>query len=269
MIRRAAICCLVVLSTLALCRTTVADVTLVWLKDGRMLAGEIDLRTNDERFWLRSTGTAFVLATSVAWDNVEVANVEGKQVHRAVLKERADELKSKAIEASSVIAPASASESLMHLPRPIITRNAASRVQAIDVEARVSNWDRDAVDDGIEVRLHTRNIYGTAVPVSGQLIVEFVGRKRLPLHDAKAFPQLGRWSLRVDADDFGPHGAVYQLPYRHSGRATNLTLNTHGLVTAKLFVFGHGRFEAETPIYVQRFNPVRDDLTRRRTARDR
>jgi len=252
----------------AICRTASADVTFVWLKDGRMLAGQIDPRTDDERLWLRSSGTAFVLATSVAWSNVEAGNIGGKQVESAELKKRVEELEPQPI-ANQLAAPAAKNEPITHLPRPITQRLAASRIESLEVEARVANWDRDAEDDGIEVRIYPRNTFGETVPVSGQLTVELVARNQLPLDHPDAFPRLGRWSLRADADDFTAGGAVYRLPFRSLHPTTNQSLERHGLVKATLLVFGQGRWEGESPTYLHRFNPVRDDLQRERNVRDR
>jgi hypothetical protein len=139
-------------------------------------------------------------------------------------------------------APAATNEPITHLPRPITQRRAASRIESLEVEARVANWDRDAEDDGLEVRIY---------------------------HHPDAFPRLGRWSLRADADDFTAGGAVYRLPFRSLHPTTNQSLERHGLVKATLLVFGQGRWEGESPTYLHRFNPVRDDLQRQRNVRDR
>ena len=266
MIRRVAACCLLVLGTLATGRTTAADLAFVWLKDGRLLAGEIDPRTNDQRLWLRSSGAAFVMATSVAWDNIEAAKLGAKQMQSSTLKAHLEEHPPQH-EPTPSPEPAEAAAGVLHLARPILPRHAASRVESISVEAHIANWDRDAEDDGIALRVYPRNALGEAVPVSGQLIVELVARNRLPVHNPDAFPRLGHWSIPVRAEDFEERHGVYRLPYRQPRDAKDLTLERHGLVKAALLVFGQGRFEAEATTYLQRFNPVRDDLLRQRNYR--
>lgn len=244
-----------------------AELAFVWLKDGRMLAGEVDSHTDSERLWLRSSAKTFVLKTSASWQSIAAAKIGGKQLTTDELMQVATEIKTAVPEGHG--AAKAARHAVTHVLQPRIESNAAARVESIEVEARVANWDRDAQSDGIEIRILPRNVFGNVVPVSGQLLIQLVGRNRLPLRDQDAFPRLGRWSLRTHANDFASRGAVYRLPYRNSKPPTAQTLESLGLVEAQLLVYGQGRFEADAPIYVRRFNPVRDDLRRQRSMRDR
>lgn len=236
----------------------------VWLQDGRMLAGHVDARTDEERLWLRSSSATFVLTTSVAWTNIDAASVDGQKLSAEQLQHRADDLKSPVPADHLQLGVRALNEPVMNLPRPLLNRADATRVASLAVEARVANWDRDAEVDGVEIRVLPRNIFGEVVPASGQLLVELTGRNRLPIRDQQAFPRLGRWSMRVEANDFAAHGAVFQLPFRNTRPDAEPVLELHALVEATFIVFGQGRFDAEAPVYVRPFNPLRDDLRRRK-----
>ena len=232
-----------------------------------MLAGEVDSRTDDEKLWLRSSAKTFVLTTSASWTNIAVSNVGRKQLTANELKELAAKIKTRVPKNHGLYDVRDNTST--HVVQQQIDSNATTQVQSIKVEAHIANWDRDAESDGIELRISPQNAFGKVVPVSGQLLVQLVGRNRLPVRNQDAFPQLGRWSLRTNISDFDFRGAIYRLPYNKSKPPTDQTLETLGVVEAQLMVFGHGRYEADAPIYIRRFNPVRDDLQRQRRVLNR
>ena len=247
-----------------------SSLVVVWLEDGRMLAGEVDPRTDDTRLWLRSTSPTFAIATSAAWKHITAANANGKWLPVEEFSKRVDEFRPAQPDPNALPVPA---RDVPNVTTPVIRSiqqsNAATRVVTLDVEARVANWDQDAATDGVEIRVFPRNTFGEIVPVSGQITARMVARNRLPADDANAFPQFGNWSLQADTSDFTPYGAVYRLPFRGRHPEATTSLEPHGLVEVTLFAPGQGRFLADTPLFIQRFNPVRRDMQQQAMERNR
>ncbi|MEX0819588.1 MAG: hypothetical protein WD070_08335 [Pirellulaceae bacterium] len=258
---------LVLMSALGALRSADAgELVVVWLEDGRMLAGEVDPRTNNERLWLRSASPTFIVATSAVWEHIQAVNANGTTLSVDEFSKRVDEFRPQENVANALPAPTreSIANETMAVTRSIPQRNAATRVASLDVEARLANWDQDADDDGVEIRVLPRNTFGEIVPVSGQITGALLARSRLPAHDPQAFPQLGRWSLQADTSDFGAYGAVYRLPFRGSYPDEGLSLEPHGLVEVSIHVSGQGRFESDATICLRQFNPVRRDMQQAR-----
>lgn len=250
---------------------TASSLVVVWLEDGRMLAGQVDPRTNDERLWLRSDSPTFVVATSAVWEHIKAVNANGERLSVAEFSKRVDEFRPQQALPNAMPGPARevVENATTTVTRSIQQSNAATRVVSLDVEARVANWDQDAATDGVEIRVFPRNTFGEIVPISGQITATLVARNQLPVHDRNAFPQLGRWSLQADTSDFGPSGAVYRLPFRGRHPDEEFSLEPHGLVEVSLYAFGQGRFTSDAAVYLRRFNPIRRDMQLRVNDRHR
>ncbi|MDA1048854.1 MAG: hypothetical protein O3C40_00020 [Planctomycetota bacterium] len=248
-----------------------SDLVVVLLNDGRMLAGEVDPRTSDERLWLRSASPTFVVATSAAWEHIKAVNANGERLSVEAFVNRVDEFRPKQAAANALPGPARDAKANVttSVTRPFQQSNAATRVVSLDVEARVANWDQDAATDGVEIRVLPRNTFGEIVPVSGQITATLLARNQLPAHDPNAFPQLGRWSLQADTNDFGPYGAVYRLPFRGKHPDEEFALEPDGLVEVTFYAFGQGRYTSDASIYLRRFNPIRRDMQRHAADRGR
>lgn len=246
------------------------ELVVVWLADGRMLVGEVDPRTNEDRLWLRSSSPSFVVATSAAWEHIETVNADGMRLPVEEFAKRVDEFRPKEEEPNVLPVAASATPPNVATPvsRPIPQHNAATRVVSLDVEARVANWDQDAETDGVEIRVFPRNTFGELVPASGQITATLIGRNQFPTRDHKAFPQIGQWSLQADTSDFGPYGGVYRLPFRGRHPDQDRSLVQYGLVEVSFYVAGQGRFTSDATIYLQTFNPVRRDMQLHAKDRD-
>ncbi len=264
--------CLVLLVALGSPRyATASDLVVVWLMDGRMLAGEIDPRTNDERLWLRSASPTFVIATSAAWKHIKAVNANGERLTVDAFAERVDQFRPQQADAAALPAPVREADANATTPvtRPFVAPSAATRVTSLDVETCVANWDQDAATDGVEIRILPRNTFGEVVPASGQITARLVASNRHVAHGANAFPQLGRWSLRADANDFGPAGAVYRLPFTGPHPDEEDLLEPYGLIEVSFYVAGEGRFTSDATVLLRTFNPIRRDMQLRTVERDR
>ncbi len=264
--------CLVLLVALGSPRyATASDLVVVWLMDGRMLAGEIDPRTNDERLWLRSVSPTFVIATSAAWNHIKAINANGERLTVEAFAERVDQFRPMQADANALPLPAREADANATTPvtRPFVPPSAATRVTSLDVEACVANWDQDAATDGIELRVLPRNTFGQLVPGSGQITARLTASNRLALQGPDAFPQLGRWSLQADTNDFGPAGAIYRLPFRGPHPDEEDLLEPYGLIEVSFYVAGEGRFTSDATVLLRKFNPIRRDMQLRTVERDR
>ena len=264
--------CLCLLGTSAFPQlVSASDLVVVWLEDGRMLAGEVDPRTNDERLWLRSTSPTFVVATSAAWEHIKAVNAGGTRLTVDEFAKQLDRFRPQPADANALPLPAREADDNVttSVTRPFMPPNAATQVASLDVVARVANWDEDAATDGVEIRILPRNTFGEVISVSGQITATLLARNQLPAHDPQAFPQLGRWSLQADSNDFTPAGAVYRLPFRGSHPDAEFSLEPYGLVEVSFYVAGQGRFTSDATVGLQRFNPIRHDLQRHAADRDR
>jgi hypothetical protein len=248
-----------------------SELVVVWLEDGRMLAGQVDPRTNDERLWLRTSSPTFVVATSAAWTHIKAVNANGTRMSCDEFAKRVDEFRPQQADANLLHKPAGAADTHVTtaVARPAQQPNGATRVVSLDVEARVANWDQDPETDGVEIRVFPRNTLGDVVPVSGQITATLIARNQLPAPDPKAFPQLGRWSLQADSNDFATSGAVYRLPFRGTHPDDDFSLEPYGLIEVSFYVFGQGRMTSDATVYLHKFNPIRRDMQRHADDRDR
>lgn len=233
----------------------------VTLRDGRHWLAAVDHRTNDELFWLRFTRGNASLSTAVTWDLVESVQA-GNSRHsaaefRAVAKQFVSRLPA-AFGSSAGVSPGdtNASPAWQLGPSP---RGPGNVPQSLAIEAQVANWDRDAEMDGIEIRLLPRSAWGTTLPFDGNMTVELLGRNQLATTERGSFPDLGRWSQVVRAADFtAGWGAVYRIPFRQLPPEQDLTLQSWGWVKVSVQGRGIPMLEAQAPVHLRTFNPVRD-----------
>ena len=250
-----------------------------------MLTAEVDAPTNNRFLWLRSTAPSMSISSAVPWDQVSGATYEGRSLDVNELRTLADRLKSELVPEDP--------DSSLPPPRPTRLRLAAPspphrphRVQSLEIDARIANWDADAEMDGLEIRISPLGPHGTVVPVSGSLRVRLTGQRvrgrRLRegfsetlggIHDRhrighhvrgtrsrEQFPEIGRWSHPVHPLQFDPYGAVFRLPFRTVQPGLDLEFDPYGQLHAQFTAPMHGSFAASIPVRIRAFSPVRDRL---------
>ena len=245
----------------------------VQLQDGRRLSAEVDPRTDSQALWLRFQYSSLALSSSYAWSRIATVQLGQKVMSAAEFRHLA---KNKYPGASTSDdfriekGAAHRAQEWIILPRRNRRANEAARVTSLWATARLANWDRDAEMDGLEVCIVPRNLRNEIVRVPGHLRVTLVARNYQPPRRTSAFPEPGKWSVRVDAGDFHDGCAVYRFPFRKStDPQKNLNIRSVGLVQLQLQAFGHGLFKAETPVQIRSQDPVRRDRERRRDLRPR
>lgn len=250
----------------------------VQLNDGHIACGHVDERTDHERLWLRVDAPWMTLVSGYHWS----------RVHNVTASEPPPSMEPTLLPSPPVIAPLPEPEllplpdgPLSRLPQspgevgfPLSTSSllvhrwsdeSTQSVASLQIEATPSNWDRDAATDGLRVRVVPMNADGSHVSVRGTVDFELVGQRhrtlqRHRLRDDEAFPTLGRWSVKLDPDEFDTWGTTVKLPFRNFHPQTDLDIDAQGLLTARLHVPSVGTFEASDAwVTLRPVNRLRDD----------
>ena len=237
------------------------------VRDGRVLQGQVDDRTDDEVLWLRITRGAVVLSTGLSWDLIQEVQLESNRHTAAEFRTMAKSYASASPKLSTTHTANKPS-----VPSAFTARqtNAATlvRVHSLHLEAEIANWDRDAESDGIAIRVLPLGIDRRVLAIDGVVSVELFGREFSSGRENQGFPLLGQWSQRVRSTDFrASEGAVYYLPTNRQLDHEPSLLSV-GMVRATLTVNGQGHFDAVASTRLRTYNPIRDQIDEYRTRHD-
>ena len=253
-----------------------AELVAVETDDGRALSGTVDSRTDDYTLWIRREENAIVLRVPIAWDNLSTASVDGAAVDVAELRERRAELASAGTtqlipEVEVGTAGAGAKPQALGGTSYWPVSGRMVRVRNLEiVHAGLVNLDRDVAPDGLQVSIVAIGDDGAPVVVRGSLRAELHGARRALSRERREdvdFDELGRWSERVQAEDFVDGVASYCLPFRTTAPEWEFDLMPDAVLTVQLGASGHGNFSASVPVVLREFNPMRDDLQQYRGTR--
>lgn len=265
------------------------ETVAVGLASGRVFVGEVDPRTDDEQLWLRAEGPGITICRPIRWDRILVARHGDEELSAEELRAEADTLISAPAEN---MAPAD-SDSLPPPPEPqqqdpsvgagapqietlppprlwIPDTRVANYIQAarardlqvcsISIDAGVANWNQTVETDGIVLHLYPLDGLGFVVPVDGTLDVDLIAAVPAGAPLGVPLPQIGRWTVRVTPDQFGPTGAVFKLPFQGAHPEFDLNIGPLGLVHARLNVPGNGSFEtSQAMVRIRQYSAVRDE----------
>jgi hypothetical protein len=137
-------------------------------------------------------------------------------------------------------------------------------VQSLSVDVRTANWDADAADDGLEVRLFPRAADGTLVPVVGSVRVRLIGQRvatagaRDQRLDAPLFPEIGHWSVPVRPWQFDDWGAVQRFPWQRVDPQLAPGIGFDGQVLVELGATGGRTFRATAPVRLKSPTPLEE-----------
>jgi hypothetical protein len=257
----------------------------VELTSGRSFTGAVDARTDDERLWLRFGSHGTTLIRPIAWERIERAEHSGQWMAGDELRALAENLKlaadaSKPVAAENVPTIPSAPEvnavpatEAVQKSVPIARQaqaalGATPRVQSVQFDVYLANWDADVEADGLIVNVYPLDANGMLTPVSGVLEVDLTARRRrasrhLPVDGRQSTAQVARWSKPLWAEDAGPTGLVAKLPFQALHPEFDVDVGSYGLVHVRLTIPGHGVFEhSEDAVRIRPFAPLRDELQR-------
>jgi len=263
-------------------RARAADVVVVVLQDGRVLSGCVGERTDDTDLWLFSAEPSILVSSATRWSDVASATVRGKSLTTAEFHAVIGQLKTPV-----------PIDTVRHPAFPISTPSVSTRprVQSLDVLASLSNWDRDADTDGLELRVRPLTCDEDLAEVDGLVTVRLLGQRRgtrarlessqqfgfwtngasvseyWPGRGPQRYVELGRWTERIRAEQLTARGYVVRLPFRRVHPGHDLDVGLDGVVDVRLNVTGQGSWNATTPLQLRTFSPLRDDLQLYRRTR--
>jgi hypothetical protein len=252
------------------------EVIAVETRDGRALSGVVDSRSDEQTLWIRREEGGIVLRAPIDWDDLSTASVDGAGIEVAELRERSAELASAGT--TQLIPEIEAGESgvgakLQALGGPSYWPVSGRMVRVRNLEvvhAGLVNLDRDVAPDGLQVSIVAIGDDGASVAVRGSLRAELHGARRALSRERREdvnFDELGRWSERVQAEDFVDGVASYCLPFRTTAPEWEFDLMPDAVLSVQLGASGHGNFSASVPVVLREFNPLRDDLQQYRGTR--
>jgi hypothetical protein len=231
-------------SMIAAARSSEGEELRISVASGREFSGYVDARTDNDRLWLRSEGTAIDVVRPINWQRITGAQLGGRQMSVAELRQMVDQLKSssdleerrlQSVDEDNVAVRDTGDRSQQtHAEQAQIAAVSASPIRSVDFDAQIANWDGDVEPDGLLIHLFPLDGNGNMTPVSGTLWVEFIARWR---------GQVGHWSRLIRAADLTTRGVIVKLPFQAIHPSFDDGVDTYGLVHLRLTVPGHGVFE--------------------------
>jgi hypothetical protein len=259
----------------------------VSLRNGRTLTGEVDSGTDDAQLFLRLSSPRILIVSRVAWrDVLWVGSTQpggrawspeslrlwarSRELVPASMEVPADGTPASpsALEAEPFVPPAGIVPPPLagakgplppFFPPPLLIPLEA---QSLSIDVKTANWDADAEDDGVEVRLFPRAANGMLAPVVGAVRVRLIGQ-----HVATAgardlrigrplFPELGQWSVLVRPWQFDDWGAVRRFPWQRIDPQSDLSVGSDGQVIVELGVTGGRTLRASAPVRLRSPSPL-------------
>jgi hypothetical protein len=241
----------------------------VAVASGRIFAGEVDSRTDEAQLWLRSVQPGCTLARPIAWQSIVLAERGDRQLSSAELQAQIDDLKTVDDVPQVLPPPPNPWAEDARLAQYIQTaRENNTQVNSISIDAHVAQWSRTVQANGIVLHLYALDAMGRMMAADGTLDVELIAQVPPGSPRGESLPRIGRWTVRVTPDQFGPAGAVIKLPYQGVQPEFDLNVGPYGLVHATFSVPGAGTFEtSQAMMRIRPYSAVRDEeqqLTGRR-----
>ncbi|HUS39209.1 MAG TPA: hypothetical protein VMX74_07150 [Pirellulales bacterium] len=265
----------------------------IYLASGRSFAAAIDERTDQQTLWLRFDGTTAVLYRPIEWDHVTAIEYDGQRHQNEQMVVLATQLKNgrQVAEAASRNSVAAHEPSLSptavggtadannveQLPTATYAEVAEEilaltpRVQAINIDAYVANWDADVELDGVVLLVTTIDPFGHSVPASGTVRAELrvERRSRLkpqPRRIRADFERIGSWTRQLPIHSGGE--SVFLLPFEAVHPEFDEASASHGLLNVRVTVPGQGVFERSiADLTVRPYSRIREQIQHTRDTR--
>jgi hypothetical protein len=245
------------------------------LKSGRQLQARPDARTDSEQLSLRFGTDRTKVVRQIRWEDVESVARRGQKLSfeevRGLSREPPDEGE------RSFASPGAASagrvaEIIPHEYVQTDFRPALPRVQSVQFDAFLSNWDAGVETDGLVVQVWPLDGYGNYVPVRGVLQAELWAMRRTR---QSAAPSSGGRLVEQVANSSIPFCATssadppwLQLPFQARHPEFDNNWSPFGLLQFSLVVPGHGVFhDTQDGLRIRPFAPLRDFLERENRTR--
>lgn len=232
-----------------------ADPAVIRLASGREFRGLVDPRTDETKLWLRCVYGGAVVLRPIRWDQIQSAIMGGESLDVQKFRDLAQEAKTLTPRQAWPVSldPPELPRSSLGIPFPAELR--VPLVRSLAASTQLSNWDADAIADGLTLVIQPLSCEGAIVPVEGTVETTLFGydrRSGLPL---ERWSQLTSWTQPLSLACYGPEGGVLRFPLD----PTLVELPRYGsprrLLRVRLQAPGHGTFEAEIPFLARRRVP--------------
>jgi hypothetical protein len=247
-----------------------AGPVMVHTASGRVFTGEIAPATDGTLLWISQDGSSTTISRPIAWPSVVKATILGQVFTGDDLQRRVQQVRetlpppgtTAAILKSGTVpfSPSGSADGPQNASPPLPK---AERVVHLVMDATLAGWGDTAEPDGLAVRICPVDRFGRLTPVWGTLEVDLTGRHDGITAEKQRFANLGRWTVEVRPDDFGPSGALYPLDFQAVHPEYDTSVIPRGTVHARLSVPGQGTFDAtQSTVRIRASSPMRDDLQR-------
>jgi hypothetical protein len=261
----------------------------VGVSGGKVFLGQVDSRTDANRLWLRIERPGIVLRRPIDWESILLVRqgdhefsshefrtqaLATKSTATSLAENDADELPAPAVAPAPNDAGSNRSqptEKVAGRPKEWIpdhrlanfieaSRANNTQVCSLSIDAHVANFNRTVEADGLILHIYPLDGAGNMVAVDGTLDVELIASVPPGWPRGEPLPNIGRWTVRLVPQQFGPAGAIVKLPFQSVHPEFNLNIGPYGLVHASLSIPGNGTFEAsEGMLRIRPYSTVRDE----------
>jgi hypothetical protein len=239
---------------------------------GRVFVGDV-VRVDDSRLWLRIERDGVKVDRPIQWDNLALARDCDREFTPQEFREHLEHgLQQVSLQIdnpfedslpearAATVVPNLLSPAQTELRRFVESARARnSQVCSISIDAYVGHFYRTVEANGIILHVFPLDGTGATVPVDGTLDVELVSEIPIGARIGVQLPVIGRWTVRITPDLFGPAGAVLKLPFQAVHPEFDLSYGPRGVVHAKLNIPGNASFEAsDAMVRIRPYSEVRD-----------
>jgi len=237
----------------------------VTLESGRIFSGYVDKRTSEERLWLRFEAASTEILRPIRWHRVKRVQVAGRTLTVAELRTQVDRYASpgKLRQDFADVGRVSTGET-SYADHAVHALDARAPVAGVEIDAYLSNWDRDVEPDGLVVTLDAFDKAGRPAAVSGHIDATLIAQRRrdfnaVPTRRGTSFDRIGRWVRAFDADDDTSGRLAFRLPFQADHPAFDTRIQPHAVVHVRVTIPGRGVYERTIdPVRIRAFSPVRD-----------
>ena len=231
------------------------------LADGRVVAGEVDSRTDGEWLWLQRSEGRVWLSMPYEWSEVSDLQLNDQPIARDQLLLQLDQY---AVEEPTLAVLGETDDLVLPL-EPLVA--APRRATSCSFVAELANWDGDVEPDGYLVAVTVLDECGEPMAVRGTLSAKLVGERTDDRGFAVEAVELERWSDRVEKSQFDYGPAVFRLPFWQVRPEVDIDLCPGAILQVEVGAFGHGRMASSASVPLREFNPLRDTFQQQTGSR--
>jgi hypothetical protein len=264
-------------------------VVAVGVNSGKVFVGQVDPRTNEYQLWLRTGRSGIEIRRPIEWESILLVRKADREFtagdfRTEVLSSQTsataltlyepNELPVPACGASALEANANRPKQSEHIfanrPNEWLSDDRLARfiqaaranntqVCSLSIDAHVANLNRSVEADGMVLHVYPLDGAGNMIPVDGTLDIDLIASVPPGWPRGEPLPAIGRWTVRLVPQQFGPAGAIVKLPFQNVHPEFDLNIGPYGLVHARLSVPGNGSFEtSEGMLRIRPYSIIRD-----------